>query len=52
MSVGTGRQNIIILFGPNSFISGNTSMGTRHLYWILNGPSFAVYEIRTLENST
>ncbi len=25
----------------NSFISGNTYMGTRH--WILTGPSFAVY---------
>ncbi len=29
--------------GNNSFISGNTLMGTRHLYWILTGPSFAVY---------
>ncbi len=27
----------------HSFISGNTWMGTRHLYWILNGPSFAVH---------
>jgi hypothetical protein len=30
-------------FGNYSFISGNTLIGTRHLYWILNGPSFAVY---------
>jgi hypothetical protein len=46
MSVGTGRQNIIILqyFGNNSFISGNTKIGTRHLYWILTGPSFAVWD--------
>jgi hypothetical protein len=35
MSVGTGN---------NSVISGNTLMGTRHLYWILIGPSFAVLE--------
>ncbi len=27
---------------PHSFISGNTSFGTRHLYWILTSPSFAV----------
>jgi hypothetical protein len=27
----------------HSFISGNTQMGTRHLYWILTGPSFAVH---------
>jgi hypothetical protein len=27
----------------HSFISGNTWMGTRHLYWILTGPSFAVH---------
>jgi hypothetical protein len=28
---------------PNSFISGNTEMGTRQLYWILTRPSFAVW---------
>jgi hypothetical protein len=28
-----------------SFISGNTSIGTRYLYWILTGgPSFAVHD--------
>jgi hypothetical protein len=42
-SVGTGLQNIQLCFGNNSFITGNTSMETRHLYWILTGPSFAVY---------
>ncbi len=26
----------------HSFISGNTCMGTRHLYWILTGLSFAM----------
>ncbi len=26
---------------PRSFISGNTYIGTRYLYWILTGPSFA-----------
>ncbi len=26
----------------HSFLSVNTIMGTRHLYWILTGPSFAV----------
>jgi hypothetical protein len=40
MNVGIGRQNIIILFW--SFTSGNTLKGTRHLYWILTGPLFAV----------
>jgi hypothetical protein len=44
MSVGTGRQNIIILIWKYSFISGNPYMGTRHLYWILTGTSFAVQE--------
>jgi hypothetical protein len=29
--------------GPRSFISGDTYVGTRHLYWILTGPSFAVH---------
>ncbi len=28
---------------PRSFIFGNTEIQTRHLYWILTGPSFAVY---------
>ncbi len=27
----------------HSFISGNTLKGTRHLFWILTGPSFAVH---------
>jgi hypothetical protein len=27
---------------PRILISGNTKIGTRHLYWILTGPSFAV----------
>ncbi len=27
-----------------SFISGNTEIGTRHLYWILIGPAFAVHQ--------
>ncbi len=27
----------------HSFISWNTLIGTRHLYWILTGPSFAVW---------
>ncbi len=43
MSVGTGRQNITILFETNSFISENILMGTKHLYWILTSPSFAVH---------
>jgi hypothetical protein len=29
-----------------SFISGNTLFRTRHLYWILTGPSFAVHITR------
>ncbi len=33
---------------PRSFISWNTSIGTRHLYWILTGPSLEVYG--TVEN--
>jgi hypothetical protein len=28
----------------HSLISGNTKKGTRHLYWTLPGPSFAVRE--------
>jgi hypothetical protein len=36
----------IILIWNNSFISGNTSMGTRHLYWIITGPSFAVCPLK------
>ncbi len=27
-----------------SFISGNTEIGIRHLYWILTGPSFEVHD--------
>jgi hypothetical protein len=42
MSVGTGSQYIMFCFGNNSFIYGNTKMGTRHIYWILIGTSFAV----------
>ncbi len=29
---------------PHRFISGNTWIGTRPLYWILTGPSFAVQD--------
>jgi hypothetical protein len=35
-------NSILEVTRPNSFISGNTSMENRHLYWILTGPSFAV----------
>ncbi len=37
-----GDRTLKFCFGNNSIISGNTSMGTRHLYWNLTGPSFAV----------
>ncbi len=37
-----GDRTLLFCFGINNFISGNTSMGTNHLYWILTGPSFAV----------
>jgi hypothetical protein len=30
----------------HSFISGNTLLGPRHLYWILAGPSFAVQPLK------
>jgi hypothetical protein len=46
MSVGIGRQNIIILFwklgGCTVSFLGSSKLGTRHLCWILTGPSFAV----------
>jgi hypothetical protein len=35
MSVGIKRQNIIIQFHFWEYING-----TRHLHWILTGPSF------------
>ncbi len=37
-----GDRTLQLCIGNNSFIYGNTQMGTRHLYWILTGPSFAV----------
>jgi hypothetical protein len=45
MSVGIGRQNIIILFWNNEaaqFYFREYRNGTKDLYWILTGPSFAV----------
>jgi hypothetical protein len=36
----------------NSFISENTLMGTRHLYWILTGPSFAVQSMLNKKKQT
>jgi hypothetical protein len=35
-------NSVLEITGPRSFISGNTYIGTRYLYWILTGPSFAV----------
>jgi hypothetical protein len=42
-------SGLVCLFGcskigtrPHSFISVNTEIGTRHLYWILTVPSFAM----------
>ncbi len=34
-----------------SFISGSTLIGTRHLYWILIGPSFAVRRVRYIRSA-
>jgi hypothetical protein len=34
--------SVLEITSPRSFISGNTSIGTKHLYWILTSPSFAV----------
>ncbi len=36
----------------HSFISVNTKMGTSHLYWILTGPSYAVWEKKFLISYT
>jgi hypothetical protein len=46
MSVGIGRQNSVLEKRRlHSLISGNMyKTETRHLYWILTGPSFAVSE--------
>ncbi len=48
MNVEIKRQNIfnsvLEITRPCSFISGNTSIETRHLYWILTSPSFVVRE--------
>ncbi len=35
-------NSVLKIKRPCSFISGITYIGTRHLYWILTGPSFAV----------
>jgi hypothetical protein len=46
MNVELGDRTLSFCFGKkrlHNFISGNTSIGTRHLYWILIGPSIAVY---------
>jgi hypothetical protein len=45
-----GYRTLLFCFGNNSFISGNTKMGTRHLYWILTGPCFAVWVIECLSD--
>ena len=37
-----GDRTLWFCFGNNSFNSGKTKKGTRHLYWIFTGPSFAV----------
>jgi hypothetical protein len=34
---------VLDIMRPSSFISGNKYIVTRHLYWILTGPSFEVY---------
>ncbi len=46
MSVGTGRQNIIILFWKQWFHFWEY-MGTRPLYCIFTGPSFAAHEFES-----
>ena len=35
-------NSVLEITRPHSFIDGNTKIGTRHLYWILTSPSFAV----------
>jgi hypothetical protein len=41
--LGDRRYNSVLeITRPRSFISGNTLIGTRHLYRILTSPSFAV----------
>ncbi len=42
----TEHYNFVLeITRSQSFISGNTPIGTRHLYWILTGPSFACRQI-------
>ncbi len=36
-------NSVLEVTRPRSVISGNTWIGTRHLYWFLIGPSFAVF---------
>jgi hypothetical protein len=44
MNVEIERQNSVLeIMRPWSFISGNTYIGNKHLYWILTGPSLAMY---------
>ncbi len=38
-------NSVLEIKRPSSFISGDTSIETRHLYWILTCPSFTVYEL-------
>ncbi len=46
--LGDGHYNSVFeITRLRSFISGNTYIGTRHLYWILTGPSFAVHVSET-----
>jgi hypothetical protein len=41
-----GHYNSVLeITRPYSFISRNTSIGTRHLYWILTGTSFTVKSV-------
>jgi hypothetical protein len=39
-------NSVLKIRRPRSFISWNTYIGTRHLYWIFTGPSIAVHPIR------
>ncbi len=42
--LGTEHYNSVLeIKRPRSFISWNTYIGTRHVYWILTGSSFAMY---------
>jgi hypothetical protein len=44
--------SVLEIMRTHSFISGNPYIGTRHLYWILIGPSFAVYRTYQKGNDT